>query len=160
MVTVIDTQFWARRKSELRFQPVQTGLAEFRLVFLDVSGMVFAAVDPFIEEGRQEVCVPLVFALILAEADIQAVVAAACRWMSAIRAVDNGQGFEVGNNHAVRISSGYLRLHNLLSRNDDASLCSVGAEFVGDAPGSIGYHIAETVDLLGVDDCHISPPGT
>ena len=115
MVTVIDTQFRARRKAENGFQPIQAFLAELRYVFLHVCGVVLAAIDPFIEEVRQEFCVPLISALILAEADVQAVVAAAGRRMSTPGAVDNGQGLVVGNNHAVRIASDYFRLHNLLS---------------------------------------------
>ena len=58
MIAVIDVQFWF--EPENRLEAVQTFLAEFCFILLDVFSVVLAAVDPFVKESGQEIAVALI----------------------------------------------------------------------------------------------------
>ena len=117
MIAVVHIHFWF--EAEDRFEAIQAFLAEFGFIFLNIFCVVLAPINPFIKESGQEIAVALIFTLILAETDVKTIVAAAGGRMGAVGAVDNGQGFVVGNDDAVGIASDLFRLNDFLASVDD-----------------------------------------
>ena len=96
-VVIAVVQIQLRFEAEDWLEPIQALLAKLLDILSDIGRMVFAAVNPFVEEDREQVFTPLILALVLGEPDIQTVVPAACGGMRAIGAMHDGKSLEIGN---------------------------------------------------------------
>ena len=128
VIAIINLEF--RLEPEYRLEPVKTFLAELLDIFVDVSLVVFTAIYPFVQEFRKKFRASFILALVLAEPDIEAVIAAACRRVGSPWTMNNGQSFEIRHYGTVRIGPDHIRFDYFLGGDDNASLCTHCSEFV------------------------------